>query len=89
MDNAVSKIKELTVSRRYEEAFQLGRMALAENSTNSEVLDALYVLTAKLRSECIYLACKKMDCGLDYQLLETVLRKTNALTGEDMYGRFV
>jgi hypothetical protein len=34
------------------------------------------------------LAVRKMDSGADYAALEVLLRKTNELTGQDMYGFF-
>jgi hypothetical protein len=53
------------------------------------VMNAMYHLTAKLRSRCLDLAAKRRDSGPDFEALESLLYKLNAVTGEDMYGRIV
>ena len=73
----------------YEEAYSIGRDALQEsNCGRDEIIAALCDLTARLRSDCMGLAVKKMDSGADYDALESLLRKANELTGQDMYGFF-
>lgn len=83
-----SNIKLLIAARRYAEALRLGKLALGSSSNEDAVLNELYELTAKLRNECIDLASKKRDCGPKYQELESILRDSNTLTDQDMYGRF-
>ncbi|WMY07443.1 hypothetical protein [Paraburkholderia phenoliruptrix] len=73
----------------YEEAYSIGRDALQESAYGrDEIVAALCELTARLRSDCMGLAVRKMDSGADYDALELLLRKTNELTGQDMYGFF-
>jgi hypothetical protein len=73
----------------YEKAYSIGRDALNESASNrDEIIAALCELTARLRSECIDLAVRKMDSGADYDALENLLCKANELTEQDMYGFF-
>jgi hypothetical protein len=74
----------------YREAYLLGQKALELNSCDrDEIKSAMCDLTAQLRSSCMDLASRKKDAGPDYQLLEDLLRETNKLTGQDMYGPFI
>jgi hypothetical protein len=89
MPGFADKIQNHVAVGEYEQAYQIGADALAVNPTDEDVLTAMYELTAKLRSECYGLAVRKADFGEPYLSKEDLLRKANALTGEDMYGRFV
>ncbi|QEN84973.1 hypothetical protein FZC33_01495 [Labrys sp. KNU-23] len=70
----------------YERVLELGKAAVLENRLGPDVVQALYGMTAKLRSKCMDLATKKADSGPVYQGLEAILITANELTGEDMYG---
>lgn len=73
----------------YETAYSIGREALQESKYDrDEIIAVLCELTARLGSDCMGLAAKKMDFGADYDALEKLLRKANELTGQDMYGFF-
>ncbi|MBP0582012.1 hypothetical protein J8I29_21970 [Labrys sp. LIt4] len=83
------QIRGLVERGEYERALDLGIAASLNDRLEPDALQALYGMTAKLRSECIDLASKKADVGPVYQALEAMLLKANELTGEDMYGRRV
>jgi hypothetical protein len=84
------QIKMKIHAAAYEEAYLLGQKALELNSCDrDEIKSAMCDLTARLRSSCMDLASLKRDAGPNYQLLEDLLGKTNKLTGQDMYGRFI
>lgn len=93
MEACVSKMAELVRMNisvgAYEKAYSIGRDALQEPKCDREnIIAALCELTARLRSDCMSLAVRKLDFGEDYDALENLLRKTNELTGQDMYGFF-
>lgn len=81
------RVRELVYAAAYRDAYLIGRAALEESACDDEVIPALRVLTAQLRSKCMDLAARKMDVGSEYKALENLLREANKLTGEDMYGR--
>lgn len=83
------RIREKVNAAAYDEAYSIGRMALEDSPRDDEVIAALCVLTAQLRSTCMDLAARKMDYGPDYDALENLLREANKLTGQDMYGRTI
>jgi hypothetical protein len=73
----------------YEKAYSIGRDALQEPECDrEEIVTALCELTARLRSDCMGLAARKMDCGAQYDVLENLLRKTSEFTGQNIYGYF-
>jgi hypothetical protein len=74
-------------SGEYERALNLAKAASLDDRLGPEALQALFGMTAKLRSKCMDLASRKADAGPAYQALEATLIKANELTGEDMYGR--
>jgi hypothetical protein len=73
----------------YRDAYSMGRAALDKPAHDHEVIAALRELTARLRSNCMDLAARKMDVSPEYDALEQLLKEANELTGEDMYGRIV
>ncbi|WP_287497974.1 hemagglutinin repeat-containing protein [Pandoraea sp. CB10b_02] len=93
MEVCVSKVAKLIRTNisvgAYEKAYSVGRDTLQEPGCDREnIIAALCELTAQLRSVCMELAVQKIDFGTDYDALESLLRKTNELTGQDMYGLF-
>lgn len=89
MSGISERIRTCISVGNYEEAYSIGRDALRESAPHrDEIVAALCELTAQLRSDCMGLAARKMDSGAAYEALELLLRKTNELTGQDMYGCF-
>ncbi|WP_158014449.1 hypothetical protein [Ralstonia solanacearum] len=83
------RVRMNIVAGAYEVAYLIGRDALQEPGCDREKIIAVPCeLTAKLRSDFMGLAARKEDYGADYVALESLLRKTNELTGQDMYGFF-
>lgn len=72
----------------YEDAYRVGNEVLSKSREDADVMAAMLELSAHLRSECMSLAIQKMDCSQQYVSLESLLRKVNELTGQDMYGSF-
>ncbi len=81
------KISENIHNKNYEKAYIEGKTALISNSENKEVLNALYELTACLRSEAMSFASKKANYS-NISSYEVLLEKVNVLTSQDMYGNF-
>lgn len=72
----------------YSEALRLGLKAGADGVPEPEVMKSMFRFTAKLRSDCMDMACNKAtDGGPEHLALEAMLCKANEVTGEDMYGR--
>lgn len=69
-------------------AHAVGKAALRDTPDDPAVVSALLELTAKLRSECMDMAIRKMEGSAIYAATEALLREVNVLTGQDMYGRF-
>lgn len=89
MSEISERIRENISAGNYEAAYSIGRDALQEQGcSRDEIVAALCELSARLRSDCMGMAVRKMDSGADYDALEVLLRKTNTLTGQDMYGFF-
>ena len=80
-------IRQHVDSGSYSDALQLGLKALAAGDRDPQVVNSMLLLTATLRSTCMDLASRKQDSGDTYRSLEALLRRANAVTGEDMYGR--
>ncbi len=89
MSDAATKIRELIKSNSLEQAYNVGCAALSAHPNDKLTIKAMYELSAKLRSECMGLAARKMDSGAPYFSTEALLRKVNEQTGEDMYGNFI
>ena len=89
MSDAAKKIQELIKINSFEQAYKVGFAALSAQPNDKLTLKTMYDLSAKLRSECMDLAIKKMDSGEPYLSTEALLRKVNKLTGEDMHGNLV
>lgn len=81
------QIDEAIGSGNLELAYDLGRAGLQQFPDDQAIMNAMFALTAQLREQCIGLAVLKMDAGASYLAKEALLRRINALTGEDMYGR--
>ncbi|KPH92155.1 hypothetical protein AMS57_01090 [Pseudoalteromonas undina] len=88
MRSIKSEIQSLIEENEFETAFNLGEKRLAETLNDNDAIDALCLLTDKLRSMCMDLAAKKRDSGSNYRSLEDLLLKANELTNQDMYGGF-
>lgn len=83
-----NKIRQHVDDGDYAEAARLSLKTASTGRPEAPVMDAIFYLTATLRSLCIDLACKHCDVDPNYEALEALLREVNAVTGEDMYGRF-
>ncbi|WP_226951743.1 hypothetical protein [Ralstonia pseudosolanacearum] len=89
MIEVVDRIRMNIVTGAYEVAYLIGRDALQEPGCDrGKIVAVLCELAAKIRFDCMGLAVRKSDYGADYVALESLLRKTNELTGQDMYGFF-
>ncbi|CAD6550384.1 hypothetical protein ACFQ3P_24230 [Paraburkholderia sabiae] len=87
MSKPADKIRSNVSIGAYQQAYLLGVNALeTAKSDRSDIVAALRDLTARLRSECMERAIQKMDFGPEYEALERLLRNSNELTGQDMYG---
>jgi hypothetical protein len=87
MHKIAQAIRQYVDSGSYSDALQLGLKALADGDRDPQVMNSMLLLTATLRSTCMDLASRKRDCSDTYLSLEALLRRANAVTGEDMYGR--
>lgn len=83
----VDKIIKLIQDNEYELAYLFGKEALDVNPKDSNILEALYSLTARLRTEAIAFSSNKANYSA-ISSFEKLLPKVNELTGQDMYGRF-
>ena len=81
------EILNLVSKEDYEAAYLLGKKSLVGQPKNEDILQSLFVLTAKLRSEAMSHASKKANYS-SISSYEVLLKKVNELTGEDMYGNF-
>ncbi|GAA4360274.1 hypothetical protein [Kangiella marina] len=81
------EIANLVRKKKYEKAYLVGKTVLKSDPNNKEVLESLYSLTAKLRSESMDFASKKANYSA-ISSFEILLQKVNELTGQDMYGNF-
>jgi hypothetical protein len=88
MPSIKSEIQSLVENNEFESAINLGEKCLAKSPDDNDAIDALCLLTDKLRSMCMGLAAKKRDTGPNYRSLEDFLIKASELTNQDMYGRF-
>ncbi|CAG9181314.1 hypothetical protein LMG23992_04474 [Cupriavidus laharis] len=89
MSEIADAIRKNIDSSAYEKAYLIGHDALQKSEEErEEIIAALCELTARLRADCMGMAVKKMDSGATYDSLESLLRKVNELTGQDMYGFF-
>lgn len=88
MSNQLAQeILSLVSAEKYDAAYSLGKESIDIQPENEEILQALYALTAKLRSEAMGHASKKANYS-SISSYEVLLKKVNELTGEDMYGNF-
>jgi hypothetical protein len=81
------EISSLVSKEDYEAAYLLGKESLINQPKNEDILQSLFVLTSKLRSEAMIHASKKANYS-SISSYEILLQKVNKLTGEDMYGNF-
>lgn len=81
------EVSNLVSTKDYDSAYSLGRESLESQPENEDILQTLYALTAKLRSEAIGHASKKTNYS-SISSCEVLLKKVNELTDEDMYGNF-
>ncbi len=89
MSNQLAQeISSLVSTENYDAAYSLGKESLEARPESEEILQALYALTAKLRSEAMDHAGKKANYS-SISSYEVLLKKVNELTGEDMYGNFM
>jgi Arc/MetJ-type ribon-helix-helix transcriptional regulator len=87
VSDMTDRIRKNIDAGAYEQAYSIGRDALQKSEcSREEIIAVLRELTARLRAECMGLAVKKMDSGAAYDELEALLRESNKLTGQDMYG---
>lgn len=88
VNEEINQLIKLTSVGKYDRAYEVGKLLFDTNNNNQEVLDALYSLSDKLRNEAMSFASKKMNYAATSQF-ETLLKKVNVLTRQDMYGRFL
>ncbi len=79
------EILNLVRKKNYEKAYSIGKTALGSDQDNREILESLYSLATRLRSEAMDFASKKANYSA-VSSFERLLSKVNDLTGQDMYG---
>jgi hypothetical protein len=88
LNEIADQILASAYDKDYDRACAIGLEAVSGPASGSkEVFAALLELTSRLRSECMDRALQKDDHSDEYHRLESLLRKLNELTGQDIYGK--
>ena len=90
MRKIAMQIEELGRKEEYERVYQIAKQALNNKGDHKLVLRELKVVANRLRSRCRDLANNRAtEFGKEIGEKTALLKKYNALTNEDMYGRSI
>lgn len=81
------EIKRLIDAGHFADAYERLASALGHAPNSEELMAASRVLSARIRSKCIDLACNRATDGSPQAVeLEALLRKVITINGEGLYG---
>lgn len=83
----LDEIELLIESSQFLAAYNVLASELGRAPSSNELLDASRLLSGRIRSKCMDLACNKAtDGSREAMELETLLRRVIKLNGEGIYG---